>query len=185
MASGEERRKSIRMPVRTECYFNILGSAKEYLRGHDSILKRLGVIDSVKIPPVRNESQLLLSCINQKLSLIVKAMAEKASARKSYVNHAVVINISEHGLAFVDSRLMEKGTPLEIGFQLPSDDNAGMMDIGGTVVNVRPSPESEDSMKYTYGVEFFDIQNKDQDYIVQWIFAHQREQLRRRRGQEG
>jgi hypothetical protein len=173
------------MPVRTECYFNILGSVKEYLRGHDSILKRLGTIDSVKIPPVRNESQLLLSCINQKLSLLVKVLAEKASTRKSYAKHAVVINISEHGLAFVDSSAIEKGTPLEIGFQLPSDDNAGMMDIGGTVVHVRQSPESEDPPNYTYGIEFFDIQSKDQNSIVQWIVAHQREQLHRRRGQEG
>jgi hypothetical protein len=33
-------------------------------------------------------------------------------------------------------------------------------------------------------VECFDIQGKDQSDILQWIFAHQREQIRRRREKE-
>ena len=183
MASGAERRKGLRAAVPVEFYFNILGSPEEYTRGHTSVLKRLGAIDAIKAPPARTESQILLSRIDQKLSILIGILAD-TSSRKSYTNHAVVVDISEYGLAFAHSLQIEEGASIEIGLQLPMGDKTRIMDIAGTVAHVKPSPESDPVSKNIYGVEYFDIQGKDQNDIVQWIFAHQREQIRRRREKE-
>jgi len=183
MASGAERRKALRAAVPAEFYFNLLGSSEEFTRGRTSVLKRLGAIDSVKPPPARTESQILLARIDQKLSILVGILAE-TSSRKSYTNHAEVVDISEFGLAFVHTMPIDKGTPIEVGLQLPMGENTRIMDIAGTVVHVKKSPEPGEALKNIYGVEFFDIQGRDQNDIVQWIFSHQREQIRRRREKE-
>jgi len=181
--SGIERRKALRAAVPVEFYFNILESPEAYARGKTSILKRLGAIDSIKAPPARNESHIFLSRIDQKLSILVTILAEHAS-RKSYSKNAVMVDISEYGLAFVHGVEMKEGTALEIGLQLPVGDSARIIDLAGTIVNVRRSSEPDEAVENTYGVEFFDIQGRDQNEILQWIFAHQREQIRRRREKE-
>ena len=183
MAYAHERRKGLRAAVPAEFYFNILGSPEEYSRGHTSVLKRLGAIDSIKAPPARTESQILLSRIDQKLSILIGILAE-TSSRKTYTNHGVVVDISEYGLAFVHTMTLEKGVSVEIGLQLPMGDNTRIMDIAGKIVHIKKSPEPGGVFKYIYGIEFSDIQGKDQNDIVQWIFSHQREQIRRRREKE-
>jgi hypothetical protein len=177
-----ERRKGLRAAVPTEFYFNLLGSPQEYTRGHTSVLKHLGAIDSIKVPPARTESQILLSRIDQKLSILVGILAE-TSTRKSYTYHATIMDISEFGLAFAHTLAIARGAAIEIGLKLPMGDKSRIMDIAGTVVHVKKMSE-DDVFKNFYGVEFFDIQGQDQNDIVQWIFAHQREQIRRRREKE-
>jgi hypothetical protein len=184
MSSDDERRKALRLAVPAEFYFNILGSPGEYTRGNASVLKRLGAIDAIKAPQARTESQILLSRIDQKLSILVGILAGTA-IRKNYTHYAVVVDISETGLAFIHTLSVNKGTTVEIGLQLPMGERTRIMDIAGTIVNVKPSPEPDDGNKKIYGVEFFDIHGTDQNDIVQWIFAHQREQIRRRREKEG
>jgi c-di-GMP-binding flagellar brake protein YcgR len=181
--SEEQRRKALRVAVPIDFYFNVMGSAAEYTRANTSVLRRLGAIDALKAPPARTESQIFLSRIDQKLTLLVGILAANSS-HKSYINHSVVEDISETGLSFNHTMTIDKGTALEIGLQLPMDDNTRVMDIGGMVVNVKPSPGKHGELNHIYGVEFFDIQGKDQNDIVQWIFAHQREQIRRRREKE-
>jgi len=181
--AGNEGRKAIRADVPAELYFNILGSAKEYSRGQASVLKRLGAIDAAKPPQARTESQILLARIDQKLSLLVGILAETVS-RKNYANHAAVLDVSEFGLGFAHTMALAKGTTLEMGLQLPTGDSSRIMDVAGTIVNVNTSSGSGEGAKNIYGVEFFDIQSKDQNEIVQLIFAHQREQIRRRREKE-
>ena len=182
--SGVERRKALRAVVPAELFFNILGSPEEYARGHTSILKRLEAIDAVKPPSARTESQILLDRIDQKLSILVSILAETAS-QKNYINHATMVDISEYGLAFSHALSFENGTILELGLQLPvSDSGSRLLDIAGRVVNVRQPPVPDGTSKNIYGVEFFDIRGKDQNDILQWIFAHQREQIRRRREKE-
>ena len=183
MPSGDERRKGLRAALPAEFYFNILNSPDEYTRGHTSVLKRLGAIDAVKAPPARTESQILLTRIDQKLSILVGILAE-SSSRKSYIHHGVVLDISEYGLSFVHTLHIEHGAYIEIGLQLPMGDNTRVMDIAGAVVHVKPTAEPSAVPRHIYGVEFFDIQGKDQNDIVQWIFSHQREQIRRRREKE-
>ena len=184
MTPGEERRKSLREAVSAEFHFNILGSPSEYSRGHTSFLKRLGAIDGIRAPAARTESQIFLSRIDQKLSILVEILAEKASSRKSYIHHAVVMDISEFGLAFGHSLVFEKGSTLEIGLHLPMGDGTRNMDIAGTVVHIKEPPELDSSFSHIYGVEFFDITSQDQNDILHWIFALQREQIRRRREKE-
>lgn len=179
MPSSNERRKGLRAALAAEFYFNILGSADEYTRGQASTLRRLGAIDSVKIPPPKTESQMLLSRIDQKLTLLIGMAAEKAS-RKSYTNHGLVVDISEFGLAFGHTLDIENGAVIEIGLQLPNSDNR-IMDIAGRIVHVKDPIEPGSPFLHLYGVEFTDIQGRDQNDIVQWIFSHQREQIRRRR----
>ena len=183
--SGVERRKALRASVPAELFFNMLGSPAEYARGHASILKRLGVIDAVQAPQARTESQILLTRIDQKLSILVGIMAETAN-RKNYINHAAVVDLSECGLAFSHTMDLEKGTVLEMGLQLPVGHSTRIIDLAGTIVNRRQPQESGEGegLKNIYGVEFFDIQSKDQSDILQWIFDHQREQIRRRREKE-
>jgi hypothetical protein len=183
MVSGDERRKSVREAVPAEFYFNILNSPKEYIRGQASILKRLKAVDAVKAPQPRTESQFFLARIDQKLSLLVTLMAD-TSGRKNYANQATVVDISECGLSFIYAQPFEKGTVLEIGLQLPMGEKTRIMDIAGTIVHVQNSPEPGEESKTIYGVEFSDILGKDQNDIMQWIFAHQREQIRRRREKE-
>lgn len=179
MPSSNERRKGLRAALPAEFYFNILGSADEYTRGQASVLRRLGAIDSVKMPPPKTESQMLLSRIDQKLSLLIGIAAERAS-RKSYTNHGVVVDISEFGLAFGHTLDIEDGAVIEIGLQLPNSDNR-IMDIAGRIVHVKDPGSPDSPYLHIYGVEFTDIQGRDQNDIVQWIFSHQREQIRRRR----
>lgn len=179
MPSNDERRKGLRAAMPAEFYFNVLRSESEFTRGQASVLRRLTTIDSTKIFEPKTESQMLLSKIDQKLSLLVGMLAENTS-RKSYSHHAIVLDISEFGLAFGHSIGFEKGSPIEIGLQLPDGDNR-LLDIGGRIVHVKTVPAPNAGMDYVYGVEFTDIQGKDQNEIVQWIFSHQREQIRRRR----
>gem|GEM_PF-2125409 len=184
----EERRKSLRVAVRAECFFNVLPSAAEYSRVNTSFLKRLRAIDSLKaLPEAQTESKTLLTRIDQKLSILVEIQAERAANRKSYVYHGMVKDISEHGVAFAHIPLddLEKGSVIEIGLNLPIPGSTRMMDIAGTVIHVREPAEPDKTYENIFGVEFFDIRGKDQNDIVQWIFSHQREQLRRQRGIEG
>ena len=179
MPSSDERRKGLRAALPAEFYFNILSSADEYTRGQASVLRRLGAIDAVKAPPPKTESQILLSRIDQKLSLLIGILAERSS-RKSYVNHGLVVDISEFGLAFGHAMEIESGAPIEIGLQLPGGDGR-LLDIAGRVVHIKAPQEPDSPFRHIYGIEFTDIQGKDQNDIVQWIFSHQREQIRRRR----
>jgi len=107
-------------------------------------------------------------------------MLAENTSRKSYTNHGIVIDISEFGLSFGHALDLENGTSLEVGLQLPSSDSR-VMDIAGRVVHIKAPTEADYPFKHIYGVEFTDIQGKDQNDIVQWIFSHQREQIRRRR----
>ncbi len=179
MPSSDERRKGLRAALPAEFYFNVLNSEAEFTRGQFSILRRLSAIDSAKVPPAKTESQLLLTRIDQKLSLLIGLLAEKAS-HKSYTNHGVVLDISEYGLAFGHAMEFPNGAVVEIGLQLPKSDNR-LMDIAGRIVHVKNVPEPNAGLAHVYGVEFTDIQGQDQNDIVQWIFSHQREQIRRRR----
>lgn len=165
----------------SEFFFNTLNSPADYVRGQSSVIKRLAGIDAIKTTLPKTEAQTLLYRIDQKLSLIVSMMAENSS-RKSYFYQGTVGDISETGLGFGHSMNIELGTVLEIGLKLPNSD-VPLMDIAGKVVNVKDpdDPEKYPGISHIYGVEFFDILGKDQNDIVQWIFTHQREQIRRRR----
>ena len=179
-----ERRRSARANVKTDCYFNILHSIEEYSTGHVSFLKRLRLIDSVKPPASRTESQILLARIDQKLSILVEIMAEKASGRKSYLHHATSVDISEHGVAFIHPHLdeLKLGALLEIGFELPVAGSLKILEFASKVAHIKESPDPEDTVNNIYGVEFVEIKGKDQNEIVQWIFDQQRDQLSRQRG---
>ncbi len=179
MPSSDERRKGLRASLPAEFFFNILNEPGDYVRGQSSVIKRLASIDSIKIVPPKTDVQSLLYRIDQKLSLIIGMMAE-GSNRKSYTYHGTVQDISEFGLAFGHAMEIELGAVLEIGLKLPGPDT-GLMDIAGKVVRLLESPEQNPGYSYVYGVEFFDVLSKDQNEIVQWIFTHQREQIRRRR----
>ena len=183
MNPGDDRRKALRASVPAEFYFNVLASPEEYTRGQASILKRLGAIDAIQVPPARTESQVLLTRLDQKLSLLVGLLSATFTP-KTYTSYAVVVDISECGLAFTHAKKFENGTVLEIGLHLPNGDDSRIMDIAGRVVNSRSSPEPGEKPTHVYGVEFFDITGKDQNDILQWLFAHQREQIRRRREKE-
>ncbi len=178
MPSSDERRKGLRAALPAEFYFNVLNSPADFTRGQASVLRRLSSIDSAKIPPLKTESQLLLSRIDQKLTLMIGLLAERSS-RKSYTNHGVVMDISEFGLSFGHALFLVNGDYIEIGLQLP-DGNARLMDIGGRIVHLKDAPE-DSNFAHIYGVEFVDIQGRNQNDIVQWIFSNQREQIRRRR----
>jgi len=179
MPSSDERRKGLRACLPAEFYFNILESAEDFTRGQASVIRRLGAIDALKVPAPKTESQILLTRIDQKLSLLVGILAE-GSSRKSYINHGVVLDISEFGLSFGHALDIPANTVLEIGLKLPHTESR-IMDISGRVIHVNSPAEKSSNFTNIYGVEFIDIQIKDQNEIVQWIFSHQRELIRRRR----
>lgn len=182
MSSSHERRKGLRAALPTDFFFNVLGSAEQYARDQTSVLLRLSAIDALKVPTPKTESQILLSKIDQKLSLLIGLMVEKATG-KSYTNHAVVVDISEFGLGFTHDLEIAAGTYLEIGLHLPTSENVRLLDIAGRVVRATKNNDPAAGGLFAYGVEFTDIMSKDQNEIVQWIFTNQREQIRRRREQ--
>ena len=177
--SGLENRKALRTVLPAEIFFNVLNSPDEYGRGNASILRRMVAMDSVQPTPGNTAAQILLSRLDQKLSMVISLLSE-FSVQKHYDYHATLINASEFGLAFISSRKLSEGTNLEIGLQLSFVD-ARVIDIGGKVVNSRLDLDSGDKAQFIYGVEFFDILGKDQHSIMQWLHEYQREQIRRRK----
>jgi hypothetical protein len=182
MASNDERRKGVRVALPAEFYFNILHSDAEYSRGQFSVFRRLAAIDAVQVPPFRTEAQILLSRIDQKLSILIGLLAERSS-QKNYSYYGIAADISEFGLSFGHNHTFPKGATIEVGLQLSKGDSR-LMDIAGRIVRAMPSPEPDATFAMSYGVEFTDIQGVDQNEIVQWIFSNQREQIRRRREQK-
>ncbi|MDR2461291.1 MAG: PilZ domain-containing protein [Deltaproteobacteria bacterium] len=178
MSSNEERRKGLRATMPTQMLFNVLENPAEYIRGHDSTVKRLAALDAEPLPKPKTESQMLLTRIDRKLSLILSILAE-SSTRKNYMNQALVQDISEFGLSFGHYTDFPIGTYLEIGLVLPYTEGR-LMDILGRIVRILPSAAPTQD-KFVYGFEFTDILGSDQNEIVQWIFTKQREEIRRRR----
>ncbi|MDR2340684.1 MAG: PilZ domain-containing protein [Deltaproteobacteria bacterium] len=179
MSSNEERRKGLRAMMPTQMLFNLLDSAGDYIRGQNSTVKRLAALDAETTPRPKTESHILLDKIDRKLSLILSILAE-SSTRKTYMNQAMVQDISEFGLSFAHYTDFPIGTYLEIGLVLPYSE-ARMMDIAGRVVRILDHDESLTNERFMYGFEFTDILGSDQNEIVQWIFTKQREEIRRRR----
>jgi c-di-GMP-binding flagellar brake protein YcgR len=179
MSSNEERRKGLRASLPTQMLFNVLDSPGEYIRGQDSTVKRLAAMDAEPLPQLTSASQVLLSRIDRKLSLILSIMAE-TSTRKNYMNQAMVQDISEFGLSFGHHSDFPIGSYLEIGLVLPYSDGR-LMDIMGRVVRILDPSENLTGDPQVYGFEFTDVLSSDQNEIVQWIFTKQREEIRRRR----
>jgi c-di-GMP-binding flagellar brake protein YcgR len=179
MSSSEERRKGLRANLPTQMLFNVLDNPGEYLRGQDSTVKRLAAMDAEPLPKLTSASQVLLSRIDRKLSLILSILAE-SNSRKNYLNQAMVQDISEFGLSFSHHTDFPMGTSMEIGLILPYTEGR-LMDILGRVVRILGSEESMGGDKQIYGLEFTDVLSSDQNEIVQWIFTKQREEIRRRR----
>ncbi|MDR2200059.1 MAG: PilZ domain-containing protein [Deltaproteobacteria bacterium] len=179
MSSNEERRKGLRAMMPTQMLFNVLDSPADYIRGQNSTVKRLAALDAEPTPNPKTESHILLSRIDRKLSLILSILAE-SSTRKTYMNQAMVQDISEFGLSFGHYSDFAIGSYLEIGLVLPYSE-ARMMDIAGRVVRNLGQDENTSFERYMYGFEFTDILGSDQNEIVQWIFTKQREEIRRRR----
>jgi c-di-GMP-binding flagellar brake protein YcgR len=163
----------------TQMLFNVLDNPNEYIRGHDSTVKRLAALDAEPLPKPKSESQLILARIDRKLSLILSILAE-SSNRKNYMNQAIVQDISEFGLSFGHYTDFPIGTCLEIGLVLPYTEGR-LIDILGRIVRILPASDVNSSDRYVYGFEFTDILGSDQNEIVQWIFTKQREEIRRRR----
>jgi hypothetical protein len=170
----------------TQMLFNVLDNPAEYIRGQDSTVKRLAALDAEPLPKLKSESQIILARIDRKLSLILSILAE-TSARKNYMNQAMVQDVSEFGLSFGHYTDFPIGTTLEIGLVLPYTEGR-LMDILGRVVRILPASETEHAgptpataERFVYGFEFTDILGSDQNEIVQWIFTKQREEIRRRR----
>ncbi|MDR1871558.1 MAG: PilZ domain-containing protein [Deltaproteobacteria bacterium] len=179
MSSSDEKRKGLRAVMPTQMLFNVLDKPGDYIRGQDSTVKKLAAVDAEPVPNLKSESQILLARIDRKLSLILSIMAE-TSARKNYLNQAMVQDISEFGLAFGHYIDYPIGTYLEIGLCLPYSDGR-MMDILGRIVRILGQDENTSGEPHMYGFEFTDILWSDQNEIVQWIFTKQREEIRRRR----
>jgi c-di-GMP-binding flagellar brake protein YcgR len=159
--------------------FNVLDRANDYIRGQDSTVKRLAAMDSEPLPQLTSASQILLSRIDRKLSLVLSILAETTS-RKNYMNQAMVQDISEFGLSFGHQSEFPIGTFLEIGLVLPYTEGR-LMDILGRVVRTLDPTENLTGDPFVYGFEFTDVLSSDQNEIVQWIFTKQREEIRRRR----
>lgn len=182
MPNQDERRKGLRADLPTGFYFNIIDSIDEHPVNSDSTLKRLGVIDSIPFPNPQTDAQILLSRIDQKLSVIIGILADRFNS-KNYSNYALVLDISEFGLAFGHHLKFPDGATIEMGLQI-TENEQHLLDISGRIVHVKPPPASNPEFVAIYGVEFVNIQSKDQNDIVQLIFSHQREQIRRRREQD-
>jgi hypothetical protein len=179
MSSNEERRKGLRAMMPTQMLFNVLDNPGDYIRGQNSTVKRLAALDAEPAPKPKSESHILLEKIDRKLSLILSILAE-SSTRKTYMNQAMVQDISEFGLSFAHYTDFPIGTCLEIGLVLPYTDGR-LMDIMGRVVRILDPIENLTGDPLVYGFEFTDVLSSDQNEIVQWIFTKQREEIRRRR----
>lgn len=182
MSQLDERRKGLRANLPASFFFNVRESHEDCTLSNDSVLRRLGLIDAIPYAPPQTDAQIILSRIDQKLSILIGILAENSNA-KNYTYHATVLDISEYGLSFGHHLEFPLGAFMELGLQLLDGENSHL-DIGGTIIHVQPPPEDKPEFVSIYGVEFTNILSKDQNEIVKCIFAYQREQIRLRREQK-
>lgn len=117
----------------------------------------------------KNEDQL------SQYSDTVYSLSEQVESMGSPEN-AVVINISGGGLMFVSGRRLSVGTVLALRFRLES--RAGSTDalLKGKVMRVFVFYMGR-IVRYRYGIEFFDINERTRDEIIRFIFTLSRDRI--------
>ncbi|MEF2144430.1 MAG: PilZ domain-containing protein [Desulfovibrionaceae bacterium] len=110
-----------------------------------------------------------LAALNTKLDALVAAQSRDV-LREEYPLRFDVRDISGAGLAFRTEDPMEKGAAFEVVLSL-SDSPPLMASAKGKVV------EQENSGLWRF--EFTNIRDTDLEYVIQFVFQEEREQIRR------
>jgi len=90
---------------------------------------------------------------------------------------ALVINLSGGGLMLVTGRELPVGTVLLLRLSLQSKNEKKEVQVKGKILRVHPLKMGR-ARRYRYGVQFFDLNEKDRDKIIRYIFTILRERLR-------
>lgn len=78
---------------------------------------------------------------------------------------------------FVTGRELPVGTVLFLRLSLQSKDENKEVLVKGKILRVHPLKMGR-ALRYRYGVQFFDLTEKDRDEIIRYIFTILRERLR-------
>jgi c-di-GMP-binding flagellar brake protein YcgR len=90
---------------------------------------------------------------------------------------ALVINLSGGGLMFVTDRELPVGTLLLLRLFLESKGENKEVLVKGKILRVQAF-KMDRLQRYRYGVQFFDLTEKDRDEIISYLFTILRERLR-------
>ncbi len=125
-------------------------------------------------PTSKDEARLyeLLFDMNQKVNLLVEHLAEKEGFR---IPAAKQINISGGGMSFVTKEFFQEGERLLIKLFLPTYPR--LLKLKCEVVRVM----KKDDENYRIGLKYVDIDERTRDSLIKYIFARQREHLRRKK----
>lgn len=103
--------------------------------------------------------------------------SQPASEEWLQAETALVTNLSGGGLMFVTGRELPVGTVLFLRLSLQSKDENKEVLVKGKILRVHPLKMGR-ALRYRYGVQFFDLMEKDRDEIIRYIFTILRERLR-------
>ena len=103
--------------------------------------------------------------------------SQPASEEWLQAETALVTNLSGGGLMFVTGRELPVGTVLFLRLSLQSKDENKEVLVKGKILRVHPLKMGR-ALRYRYGVQFFDLTEKDRDEIIRYIFTILRERLR-------
>jgi hypothetical protein len=183
MSGTDERRQEVRALIPTKIFFNLLGSATEFIRGSSLPTTTMAQMDTAADLEGRDELERYLKRLDDKLNFVISILTEQMT-KKDYTYKGAVLDLSESGLKLVSPLKLKVGDALEIGLMLSSQ-SYRTMDIAGEVTWVEDYRVSTGKGgDVVAGVRFTDILSQDQDEIVHWIFQKQREEIRRSRNQD-
>ncbi len=125
-------------------------------------------------PGVKEDARLyeLLFDMNQKINLLVEHLTRKDGLKIPTARH---INISGGGMSFVTSDTFKEGDRLIVKLFLPTYPR--LLKLKCEVVRVM----RKDDENYRIALKYVDIDERTRDSLIKYIFARQREHLRRKK----
>lgn len=118
-----------------------------------------------------------LPCSLEAHYLVISESGPDSPAEAPEVETALVANLSGGGLLLVTGRALPLGTILLLRLFLQSKKEKKEILVKGKIVRGSPQKIGKKAVRYRYGVEFFDLSEKDRDQIIRYLFTIMRERL--------
>ncbi len=123
-----------------------------------------------------------LKTIDKKLDMIINLLDGKKKGA-AYNSLFTNVNISGSGIKFISDMPLEDGDLIELKIEIPFMTSPKIMTVGQIVRSVRltsPAPGNCET-----AVKFLVINDHDRDLIISYMFAKEREELHKKRGDSG
>ena len=144
----------------------------------DANLCEIEQIISVHIDRIRQnlpDVAACLSALDRKLDYI-RQLKFPMPMDSVYVSNKHHVNISAGGIAFMVEKPVNQGDMMEIRITLPS--NQASLLLYGTVIHAEPERQNTNLIRV--GIKFQHLGENEQDMLVQYSLARERELLRKK-----